>query len=219
MNQRRRFFAFLLMMIITLFGCGPSAEQAGTMIAAAWTITPTATLTATPTITLTVTPTFTLTVRPTSTRTATPTVETVLVARIRWSNNGHLYEVIRVPDGIHWEDANQAAQALGGHLVTITSAAENNFVFSIAASTENRHGFWLGGYQLQGSSEPDGGWVWVTGEPWNYTCWDDEEPNNSDGNEDRLHFHWENGWRWNDLSNDDGPLLPGSPRGFIVEYE
>ena len=173
MNQRRRFFTFLLILSITMSGCSPSA------------------------------------------RTATPTVETVLGTRTRWPKNNHLYEVIRVPDGIHWEDANQAAQALGGHLATITSAAENDFVFSIASSSEERHGFWLGGYQLPGSSEPDGGWGWVTGEPWNYTCWDDGEPNNaSEGSEDRLHFHWENGPSWNDLSASDE-----SPRGYIVEYE
>ena len=173
MNQRRCFFTFLLMMSITTFGCGPSAQP------------------------------------------ATPTVESVRETQIRWPENNHLYEVIRVPDGIHWEDANQAAQVLGGHLVTISSAAENDFVFSLVSSSEKRHGYWLGGYQLPGSSEPDGGWVWVTGEPWNYTCWDDGEPNNAPGpNENRLHFHDEWNPRWNDLSARDE-----SPRGYIVEYE
>ena len=138
--------------------------------------------------------------------------------QVLWSGNNHLYQVVRVPGGISWEDANQSAQALGGHLVTITSASENDFVFSIASSLVYQHGFFLGGYQLPGSPEPNGGWVWVTGEPWDYTNWDEGEPNNNDiGSgltEERLHFHWENDSGWNDL-----PASDGSPRGYIVEYE
>jgi hypothetical protein len=32
-------------------------------------------------------------------------------------------------------------------------------------------GPWIGGYQDSNASEPEGGWNWVTGEPWIYTNW------------------------------------------------
>lgn len=35
----------------------------------------------------------------------------------------------------------------------------------------NYNGLGIGGYQLLGSFEPSGGWVWVTGEKMNYTNW------------------------------------------------
>ncbi len=47
MNQKHLFITVLLMVSVIVSGCGPSAEQAGTMTAAAWTLTPT--VTATPT--------------------------------------------------------------------------------------------------------------------------------------------------------------------------
>ena len=48
MNQKHLFFTVLLMVSVIVSGCGPSAEQAATMTAAAWTATPTPTLTPTP---------------------------------------------------------------------------------------------------------------------------------------------------------------------------
>ena len=48
---------------------------------------------------------------------------------VSWSCNGHFYDVVSVPGTISWEDANAAAIAAGGYLATITSQAENDFVF------------------------------------------------------------------------------------------
>ena len=53
--------------------------------------------------------------------------------------NGHYYEVKNVPEGITWEDANNAAQSLSysgmkGHLATITSQYENKFIVNNSAS-------------------------------------------------------------------------------------
>jgi len=68
----------------------------------------------------------------------------------------------------------------GGHLATITSEAENAFIYGLASnnialwhSLPNGCvlGPWLGGTQPTGSSEPGGGWRWVTGETWSYTNW------------------------------------------------
>jgi hypothetical protein len=104
--------------------------------------------------------------------------------------NGHTYRVVAHSDLISWDSADAAAQAAGGYLATITSAAENSFVFNLIndptywTQSSNDHGPWIGGYQLPNSVEPAGGFTWVlaTGatvpEPFSYTNWTAGEPNN-----------------------------------------
>jgi hypothetical protein len=116
----------------------------------------------------------------------------------QWPVNGHYYKAVSVPNGISWENAKIAAINEGGYLVTITSKEENDFVFSLISDpnfwsprmpiTDKYFGPWLGGYQSKGSKEPDGGWVWVTGEAFSYTNWCQGEPNNELGREKYLHF-------------------------------
>lgn len=139
-----------------------------------------------------------------------------------WPQNGHKYEAVLAPGGITWDAANSAAIAAGGHLVTITSAAENNFVYSLLSTpdlwVENPvyHGPWLGGFQPPGSPEPGGNWQWVTGEPFNFTAWNpvSGEPNNA-GNEDKLHFHshYYAGPTWNDIGGGRTDLV----HSYVVE--
>src|SRR5262249_39501140 len=63
--------------------------------------------------------------------------------------NCHAYLFIRSM-AISWDDADTAAQNLGGHLVTVTSAEENAFVFEIlnrevdAAYSLSPPEFWVG---------------------------------------------------------------------------
>jgi len=140
--------------------------------------------------------------------------------------NGHYYEAVLVPGGITWDDANAAAEAKGGHLATITSGTENEFVYNLIAgddsywfvdSYNNGIGPWLGGYQPEGSPESAGGWTWVTGEPFSYTNWEINQPDNGNGREDRLNFvgiKTLKSPRWNDLPHDWS-----GPRAYIVEYE
>ena len=108
----------------------------------------------------------------------------------RWKTaaggNGHFYKVVAVPEGITWIEANRRAIAAGGHLATITSKAENDFVFALADQPEcwNRMdggpwlmGPWIGGVQAEGAPEPNGGWQWVTGEPFEFANWRPGDPN------------------------------------------
>lgn len=104
--------------------------------------------------------------------------------------NGHTYRVVAKSNLISWDSANTEAQAAGGYLATITSAAENAFVFSLIddpaywTQSANDHGPWIGGYQSSGSSGSTNGWTWViaTGtsapETFSYTNWESGEPNN-----------------------------------------
>jgi hypothetical protein len=120
-----------------------------------------------------------------------------------FGGTGHSYEVVSLPSAISWSDAKLLAEdstylGVHGYLVTITSAEENTFVTGLIG-TGCIPG---GGYQPPGSPEPDGNWQWVTGEPWGYTNWRLDEPNNSQGVEhvlevDGLTSIWNGGW--NDL--------------------
>jgi hypothetical protein len=96
-----------------------------------------------------------------------------------------------------WTGAKTAAEALGGHLATITSAAENAFVFGLGEATGGGFYYALGGFQPPGSPEPAGNWQWVTGEPFSYTNWVSGEPNNS-GGENALMFV-NSLAQWNDI--------------------
>ncbi|MCE5197516.1 MAG: lectin-like protein [Armatimonadota bacterium] len=99
--------------------------------------------------------------------------------RIYNPENGHYYLVVANSSGISWTDAQSAAVAAGGYLATVTSSSENEFIFNLAQQNDTVWGSyagwmlgpWLGGYQQTGSTEPDGGWRWVTDEPFTYTNW------------------------------------------------
>jgi hypothetical protein len=125
--------------------------------------------------------------------------------------NGHWYQAVLVPARINWVEAQLRAQerGCGWHLATITSSAEDDFVFGLIANREEFfvvetppiNGPWLGGFQKNSTAEPDGEWRWVTKEEFEYTNWGVEEPNNNgagcpadlcpgvvDGSEDFLHY-------------------------------
>lgn len=73
-----------------------------------------------------------------------------------------------------WYEASSACSELGGHLVTISSRSENNF---IKRSTRHVSGItsWIGFNDL----ESEGDWTWEdTKETSAYTNWQNTEPNN-----------------------------------------
>ena len=100
--------------------------------------------------------------------------------KVSAGGNGHWYGFANLPVNSSWANANAIAAATGAHLTTITSDAENRFVVTLSRSTpgawitscyRTAFGPLLGGYQdrlAPDFSEPDGGWRWVTGEPWGF---------------------------------------------------
>jgi hypothetical protein len=87
-----------------------------------------------------------------------------------WAANDHDYAVVLAPL-ITWDAAAAATAAFaeGWQLATITSAAEQGFVGSLALSGSE---FWLGGFQNPLTTvAADADWTWVTGEPFTYTNW------------------------------------------------
>jgi hypothetical protein len=142
----------------------------------------------------------------------------VLATPIQWTigsgGNGHYYDVVGTT--MTWAEARDYARSLQylslpGHLASFTSAPEWDFVWQYYYA----HGIsinqdWLGGFQADKTSEPAGGWQWVTGEGWGYTAWSTGEPNNSGGAEDYLQVA--GGSKWNDIA--------GTNRfGSLVEYQ
>ena len=154
--------------------------------------------------------------------------------------NGHTYRVVAKSSLISWDSANAAAAAAGGYLATITSAAENAFVFSLIddpaywTQSINDHGPWIGGYQPAGSSEPDGGWRWVTRtgvtapEAFSFTNWESGEPNNQTAtvngvtyNADRIGFFHTGTGRaatWSDEYNLTGSPLNQWTISYVIEF-
>ena len=110
--------------------------------------------------------------------------------------NGHSY--YRSTGSMTWTDARQACINMGGHLVTSTSLAENNFLF----------GLWPNGWIGLTDEVNEGVWRWVTGETYSWSYWNSGEPNNA-GNEDYIQFV--GGGRWNDLPNTSLP--------YVLEFE
>jgi hypothetical protein len=126
--------------------------------------------------------------------------------------NGHYYDIIS-EGSMNWAAARADAQGrsyngLQGHLVTITSEQERDFLRDVVSVPRNA---WIGASQPAGSTEPAGGWEWVTGEAWNYTSWAPGEPNNS-GGEGCAH-EWSPPGTWNDTrcTNNYG--------NYVIEYE
>lgn len=131
-------------------------------------------------------------------------------APIQWSmadgGNDHWYEAFSVEGGITWTDAKAAAEAIGPgwHLVTITSAEENDFVFSLVSGQPqywycctgpHASGPWLGAQRIS----VGGPFAWITGEPFVYTNWAQLEPA---GNGDNIAFFGPGNTQtstWNDI--------------------
>jgi len=104
--------------------------------------------------------------------------------------NDHFYEVVLLPSEITWQAARTDAQARGGDLASITSTAENAFVFGLADDPSfwtlagpHNYGPWIGGFQSVFTSEPAGGWEWADGEAWSFTAWASGQPDNNGGAE------------------------------------
>lgn len=164
----------------------------------------------------------------------------------------HWYEVVFLPEGgVNWVQAKVLAEDRGGYLVSFHSQEENDFAFSLVTDRKFWYGFdhgemddgtklinlsgpFLGGFQPDGAPEPDGGWLWASGEPMTWTNWQhegleiginippDNQPNNSRGQQNVMAFGEVDVPEkyWSDVPHRMGTYntrLP-SAHGFIIEY-
>ncbi len=98
--------------------------------------------------------------------------------------NGHAYKRIRCGS---WDDANSQAAADDAYLVSITDAAEQEWLLK----TFTPQHCWIG---LTDHAN-EGKWIWTSGEPVNYTNWGPHEPTDSEwGDEDFVLIEYAGEW-------------------------
>lgn len=105
--------------------------------------------------------------------------------------NGHEYTLVTISKP--WIEAKADCESQGGHLVTITSQEENDFVVSLLGSET----VWIGLTDEQN----EGVWQWVTGETVTYTNWDPGPGEPNGGTSENYAEMYSNGL-WNDASGD-----------------
>jgi hypothetical protein len=161
---------------------------------------------------------------------------TAQAAPVRWTTGpdatGHWYELV-LDTTVGWTAARDAAVARGGHLVTITSAAEQAFLVSTFFAVGSVYGsYWIG----LTDAATEGSWSWVTGEASSYTNWGIGQPDNNSSSpfgdgaagEDYAQFVWRSDGqtphegRWNDAREAGYSGITGLPhldrKGYLVEY-
>lgn len=148
-----------------------------------------------------------------------------------WTVNNHRYMPVAVTNGVTWDQANAAATSAGGHLATITSAAENDFIFALIDRAEYwtiwptnppaASGPWLAGWQPAGSSEPAGSWGWLTQEVFDFTAWSPGSPDNASSpfgaDENHVSFASASANSRSSLWNDLPSALPLP--GYVIEFD
>ena len=117
---------------------------------------------------------------------------------------GHHYK--RFEQSVTRHQAEAYCELLGGHLVRITSAEENEFVHRLIQQ-RNRSSY----YFIDGCDEDvEGQWKYSDGKAFAFEAWRDGEPQNNEGIEHSLVIGQTANWA--DVSS-------GSRRGFVCEWE
>jgi len=132
---------------------------------------------------------------------------------------GHHYKYI--PEIVTWDTANMQCNRMGGHLVTISDAEENDFILNLGGAWDK----WIGLRKIGGS------FTWVDRSPMNYANWGPGQPDAAKekgkmesenvaalvGNRENQYYDWTRQWpgRWSDLfSNKVYPDV----KGFVCEW-
>ncbi|MEM6891448.1 MAG: peptidoglycan-binding protein [Pseudomonadota bacterium] len=143
-----------------------------------------------------------------------------------------LYIAVQVRALRSWNEIAKISDQLNGHIVSITSPEENQFVFEMISEDP---AFWhpgdlkltwigpaIGLHQKDGAREPDQGWVWQSGEDVEYSNWLASQPND-----------WNNEEHIAVFMNIPGAISEGSPpkvsdqwgdfwvnaNAFVLEFE
>ncbi len=111
---------------------------------------------------------------------------------IALGGNGNWYAAIPLEtDSDCWSTSNMMAIQRGGHLATILSVEENQFLLDFINTAYSGANCSIGGIL-----DETGNWQWITGEPWEFTNWQAGEPGCCLPDEDWLDFNVGSGeWR------------------------
>lgn len=121
--------------------------------------------------------------------------------------NGHHYYYYDT--SCSWEEAEVYCESVGGHLVTITSAEEQKFVYNYAVSVNGAKRIFIG----LSDADEEGDWSeWVNGEAVSYTNWGTGQPDDNVNSADvqnygTIYTQYENGenyeiqpGQWDDIN-------------------
>ena len=86
-----------------------------------------------------------------------------------------------------WEEARTYCRDHGGYLLSIESAAENNFIEGAFSGGD----YWIGGNDL----DLEGVFVWDSGNALIFDNWKDNEPN---GHNSENCMRFDSDWMWRD---------------------
>lgn len=145
--------------------------------------------------------------------------------------DGHYYKFF--DKALSWKDAEAYCVEQGGHLASVNSKGEQNFLVNL---TENEpvDNIWIGGYRLQDDKDT---WYWTDGSDFDYTNWDSWENYDGDimsqpdnyleqeyyirySNDDFDYFDWyANKGGWIDTRNNGDSDAPVDYYGFVCEWE
>ncbi len=134
-----------------------------------------------------------------------------------YSANGHYYDIV-----LHFTDASWVEMMLeattldylgvAGHLATITSQEENDFIADNVVTQRQYGCYFIGGYK-SGSD-----WYWITGEPWSYTNWKPGEPTPGEIYLSYIAYPPPDAYgQWNNVNTMWEPNAPHTAH-YIVEY-
>jgi len=125
--------------------------------------------------------------------------------KIQNPDNQHEYQLIE--ELMTWQQSRDKCASLGGHLVTLTSQAEEQFVIDNFVVPANQT-IWVGATD----ENSEGHWEWITKEPWEYTHFPPGKPDEACGGEDYLlMYNIDKGHAWDDLSNTTNVCFPEAP--------
>ncbi len=127
----------------------------------------------------------------------TQTLSTETIQTINFQ--GSTYALLNL--GLDWNGAKAYCESLGGHLATITSQAEDEFLFDYVTGLGHL-GVSFGLYIDKTINQ----WFWVTGEPFVYHNWSTGEPNNLMSREWSGMYYFDDG-TWNDSTGEKIPFL------------
>ena len=134
------------------------------------------------------------------------------------SFNGHTYECYDIETT--WNQAYRICENKGGHLVTITSKDENDFVYDLCKDHCNI--IWIGATVFNRDANKEN-WYWITGEFFFYENWNSGEPNCDKGIEryGEMFINTSNVGSWNDVGINSTTYFYGNGmiRGFVCEYD
>jgi len=120
--------------------------------------------------------------------------------------DGHQYKYVKA--NITWHEANRRCEALGGHLLIINDAPEQEFVADLLG---HDRAYVLIGLTDEGHEDD---WRWVDGSPLTFENWARDEPSNRDGIEHYGAINPASGGLWLDIAGEHQGIA-----GFICEWD